>query len=145
MRNFLFIVIIVAVILRLATSFIQGTSVQNLPGIYDQISYHTLGERVTNGFGFTFSKDWWPYAKSNTHTAFWSYFYTIFLAITYRVFGINPLFPRIIQAVLAGFLGSITERRVLPMTSASEYPNMFSAASFQKDMFVFASSITMAS
>lgn len=75
-----------------------------LPGIADQLSYHTLAERLNNGYGFTFPRPWWPNTPANSPTAFWSYLYTLFLAGSYRFLGPYTLIPRLIQAVAAGLL-----------------------------------------
>lgn len=75
-----------------------------LPGIYDQISYHTLANRILEGYGFTFDQQWWPITRAGEPTAHWSYLYTYYLVGIYAVFGSHPLAARLIQAILAGLL-----------------------------------------
>ncbi|MGW8145236.1 MAG: glycosyltransferase family 39 protein, partial [Anaerolineales bacterium] len=73
-------------------------------GIHDQISYHTLSLRLINGYGLTFDEYWWPATKAGSPTAHWSYLYLGFLAVLYKVFGVNPLVPRLLQAIGVGIL-----------------------------------------
>ena len=53
-------IVLVAVVARLAAAVILGNAIQNLPGIFDEISYHTLATRLLAGHGFTFNRIWWP-------------------------------------------------------------------------------------
>ena len=46
--------LVLAVLLRVAAAFYLGNQVVNLPGTFDQISYHNLALRVLGGHGFTF-------------------------------------------------------------------------------------------
>jgi hypothetical protein len=101
-----------AVLLRFGAAFLLGNPVVALPGIADQVSYHTLAARLANGHGFTFSRIWWPYTTAGQPTAHWSYLYTLFLAGIYTVTGIHPLVARIIQAVLGGILMPLFAYRI---------------------------------
>ncbi|MDJ0753661.1 MAG: glycosyltransferase family 39 protein [Ardenticatenaceae bacterium] len=101
-RRLLLVIIVVAVALRLLSALYQGNTVQDLPGIYDQISYHGLAERVAVGYGFSFAEGHWPATRPGEPTAHWSYLYTSWLAAVYWLFGVNPLLARLLQAVLAG-------------------------------------------
>ncbi len=103
-HNILFVIMAVAVLLRLASAVYQGNTVEPLPGIYDQISYDGLARRVATGHGFTFAEGHWPATPAGEPTAHWSYLYTLYLALVYTIFGPNPLVARIIQAVAAGVL-----------------------------------------
>ena len=98
------LILATSVLLRVIVSFLIGDRVLVLPGIADQVSYHTLAARLVGGHGFTFSRIWWPYTAAGEPTAHWSYLYTLFLAGIYAVIGIHPLVARIIQAVLGGIL-----------------------------------------
>ncbi len=100
----LLIVLLVAVILRLAAAAYLGSTVEPLPGTYDQISYHNLALRVLGGYGFTFDREWWPITGAGEPTAHWSYLYTLYLAGVYALAGPNPLVARILQAVIVGVL-----------------------------------------
>jgi len=93
-----------AVLLRLVSAIIQGNQVTDLPGVYDQISYHGLALRVIDGNGFSFSEYHWPATRAGEPTAHWSYLYTIYLAGIYKLFGTSPLIARVIQASIAGVL-----------------------------------------
>jgi hypothetical protein len=101
----LYLVLVVAVLLRLAAAFYLGNGIEEIRGgAYDQISYDTLAQRVAGGYGFSFAEDWWPNARANQPTAFWSYPYTLFLAGLYAIAGHHPLLPRLIQAIAVGLL-----------------------------------------
>jgi 4-amino-4-deoxy-L-arabinose transferase-like glycosyltransferase len=75
-----------------------------LPGIYDEVSYDTLAQRLLTGHGFTFATDWWPATKANEPTAHWSFLYTLYLAGIYSLVGHHPLVARLIQAIVVGVL-----------------------------------------
>lgn len=91
-------------VLRVGTALALGDAVEALPGIHDQISYHTLALRVLEGHGFSFGYTWWPATRAGEPTAHWSYLYTVFLVLVYQVFGVHPLAARLVQGAAAGFL-----------------------------------------
>jgi len=95
-------ILILGVLTRLGAAAIMGNGVDTLPGIFDQVSYHTLAVRLLTGHGFTFDAFWWPYTPAGHPTAHWSYLYTVLLAAIYGVAGVAPIVPRIIQAVVVG-------------------------------------------
>ncbi|MBK8900862.1 MAG: hypothetical protein IPM53_06760 [Anaerolineaceae bacterium] len=97
-------IIILSIISRVGNAFMMGNVVSDLPGIFDQISYHNLALRVLDGHGFSFGEFWWPGTAANEPTAHWSYLYTLYLAAVYALFGPNPLIARLIQAVTVGIL-----------------------------------------
>ena len=103
-RSPLFWVVMVGLALRLAVALYMGEEVIILPGISDQVSYHTLATRVAQGAGFTFPTQWWPVTAPDTYTAFWSYLYTFYLTVVYAIFGLHPLAARLLQAALVGTL-----------------------------------------
>lgn len=105
-------VIVVAVLLRVGSALIQGDRVELLPGVYDQISYHTLAVRVLGGHGFTFGQQWWPETRAGAPTAHWSFLYTLYLVLIYSLVGVHPLVARVIQAVVAGVLQPILTYRL---------------------------------
>jgi hypothetical protein len=82
----------------------MGNEVVDLPGIFDQISYHNLAVRVMDGYGFTFGELWWPITPAGEPTAHWSFSYTLYLVGNYLLFGVYPLAARIVQAVIVGIL-----------------------------------------
>ncbi len=93
-----------SVIVRVIAAIYLGNSVEALPGTFDQVSYHNLASRVVAGYGFTFGEPWWPATAANAPTAHWSFLYSGYLILIYKVFGLNPMIARIIQAVLVGLL-----------------------------------------
>ena len=97
-------IFLISVLLRIAAAFYLGDEVVNMPGTFDQISYHTLALRVTNGFGFSFGETWWPITQAGEPTAHWSFLYTLYLVGVYTIFGPHPLAARLIQAILVGIL-----------------------------------------
>ena len=103
-RYWLAVIIIVAILLRVAAAFYLGNQVVVLPGTFDQVSYDMLAQRVLEGHGFTVADLWWPATPAGEPTAHWSYLYTLYLVVVYGLFGYHPLIARLLQAVLAGFL-----------------------------------------
>ncbi|MCB0091791.1 MAG: hypothetical protein KDE54_28065, partial [Caldilineaceae bacterium] len=53
-RSALWVIMAIAVLVRVAAALYLGNTVDVLPGIHDQISYDALAQRVINGFGFSF-------------------------------------------------------------------------------------------
>jgi 4-amino-4-deoxy-L-arabinose transferase-like glycosyltransferase len=97
-------IILASVLFRIAASIYMGDTVVDLPGTFDQISYHNLAIRVLNGYGFSFGETWWPITPAGAPTAHWSFLYTLYLVVVYKVFGIHPLAARLIQAIITGIL-----------------------------------------
>jgi uncharacterized Tic20 family protein len=108
----LWVIGITAVIIRIAAALYQGNSVQPLPGVSDQISYHSLAVRVLQGHGFSFATGWWPATPAGQPTAHWSYLYVLFLVLVYSAFSVNPLAARLIQALVTGLLQPLLTFRV---------------------------------
>lgn len=100
----LFTIIAVSVLLRVIAAFTMGDTVVELPGIFDQISYHNLALRVANGYGFSFGELWWPITPADAPTAHWSFLYTLYLTFIYVLFGPHPIIARLLQAILVGVL-----------------------------------------
>ncbi|MCA9992702.1 MAG: glycosyltransferase family 39 protein [Anaerolineales bacterium] len=102
-KRILIAILITAIALRLAAALLLGNSIaETRGGTYDQITYDALAQRVVGGYGFTFASDWWPYVRAGQPTAFWSYLYTLYLALIYSLAGHQPLLARVIQAILVG-------------------------------------------
>jgi len=112
LRTILFAIMILAVLLRLGSAIYQGNTVTDMPGTFDQISYDELARRVVEGHGFSFGVDWWPVTRAGEPTAHWSYIYTLYLAAIYKIFGLNPLIARILQAFVAGIFQTILVYRL---------------------------------
>jgi 4-amino-4-deoxy-L-arabinose transferase-like glycosyltransferase len=96
--------LVVSILLRAAAAFAMGNTVTDLPGIFDQISYHNLALRVMGGHGFSFGEVWWPITPADAPTAHWSFLYTLYLVGVYKIFGTHPLAARLLQAIIAGSL-----------------------------------------
>ena len=93
-----------SVLLRVGVAVAMGNAVVELPGIFDQVSYHNLALRVLEGHGFSFGELWWPITPADAPTAHWSFLYTLYLVFVYSIFGPNPIVARILQAVIVGIL-----------------------------------------
>lgn len=106
-RNLLSGIVALSVVVRILAAFYLGDTLQGLPGIADQYSYHTLAERVVEGHGFTFGELWWPLTRAGEPTAHWSYLYTLYLAGVYSLFGATPIAARLIQVIIVGILQPI--------------------------------------
>lgn len=102
--NPLVVLLLISVSLRIIVAFYMGNAVIELPGIFDQISYHNLALRVLSGHGFSFGELWWPITPANAPTAHWSFLYTLYLVTVYSIFGPYPLVGRLLQAIIVGTL-----------------------------------------
>lgn len=105
-------ILVISVILRVAMAFAMGNTVVELPGIFDQISYHNLALRVAGGHGFSFGELWWPITPANAPTAHWSFLYTLALALVYMIFGPQPILARLLQAAAVGILHPLIAYRI---------------------------------
>src|ERR1051325_9489821 len=103
-QSTLLLIVAAAILLRVLSALVQGNTVTILPGIYDQVSYDGLARRVADGFGFSFATDYWPMTHAGAPTAHWSFLYTLYLAIIYKLLGPQPLVARLLQAVIVGGL-----------------------------------------
>jgi hypothetical protein len=111
-RTIILVIVMMAVGLRLVSALYQGNTVSDLPGVYDQISYDGLARRVIDGFGFSFAEGHWPATRAGEPTAHWSYLYTVYLVVVYKLFGIYPMVARIIQALVAGIFQTLLMYRI---------------------------------
>jgi len=98
------VILVVAILLRVAIAIYLGDIVDSPPLLTDQRSYHTLGYRLISGHGFSFPEAWYPFTPADTPTAHWSFLYSLFVAGVYAIFGPHPLAVRLLQAVLGGLL-----------------------------------------
>jgi hypothetical protein len=103
-RTALVAVIAASVTLRVAVAAWLGNNIDPLPGVADQLSYHSLALRVLEGHGFSFATGWWPITAPNAPTAHWSFAYVLYLAAMYLVTGPVPVVARVVQAVAVGVL-----------------------------------------
>ncbi len=103
-RRWLYVILILSVLVRVAVALYLGNLVDAPPLLTDQRSYHALGERLLNGHGYSFDRAWYPFTLPDTPTAHWSFLYSLFVAVVYGVLGPNPLAVRLVQAVIGGVL-----------------------------------------
>jgi 4-amino-4-deoxy-L-arabinose transferase-like glycosyltransferase len=104
-RTTLWLIILGAIVIRVGIAVYLGDRIEELRGgTWDQRSYDLLAQRVADGYGFSFEKDWWPNTRAGEPTAHWSYLYTLALAGIYALFGHYPLIARLAQAVVVGLL-----------------------------------------
>jgi 4-amino-4-deoxy-L-arabinose transferase-like glycosyltransferase len=100
----LYLVMMIAILLRVGGAVYMGEVVGELPGTYDQISYNALARNVADGKGFVFDQYWYPFTPPDTPTAHWSFLYTSYLAVVYLLTGHHPLVARLIQSIIVGVL-----------------------------------------
>ncbi len=103
-QKWLALILAAAVISRVVAAFALADKVVDLPGTFDQVSYHNLAIRVLSGHGFSFGETWWPITPAGAPTAHWSFLYTFFLVAVYALFGVHPVVARLIQAVVTGLV-----------------------------------------
>jgi hypothetical protein len=108
----LYLLLFLAVTLRIGSAIYQGNAVHALPGVADQISYHELALRVLAGHGFSFGTGWWPATEAGQPTAHWSFLYTAYLSAVYLLFGPNPFAARLIQSAVTGILQPLLAWRI---------------------------------
>lgn len=101
-QTILLMTIVTAILLRVGSAFLHGNQVDPLPGIFDQVSYDSLAQRLISGYGFSFPQLHWPLTRAGEPTAHWSYLYTLYLAAIYALFGHEPIIARLLQSVLVG-------------------------------------------
>lgn len=102
--NWLVAGIVAGILSRIGAALLLGDQIEPLPGIFDQISYHTLAQSLLAGNGYQFPVQWYPFTPPNTPTAHWSFVYPLYLAGVYAIFGEHPLAARLIQVVIGGGL-----------------------------------------
>jgi hypothetical protein len=103
-RNWLWLILIASVLVRVGVAFYLGDAVDAPPLLTDQRSYHALAVRLLEGRGYSFEENWYPFTPADTPTAHWSFLYPLFVAAVYAIFGVHPLAARVVQAVLGGLL-----------------------------------------
>jgi 4-amino-4-deoxy-L-arabinose transferase-like glycosyltransferase len=102
--RYLVIVLLLAVVVRLAVALYLGDEVDAPPLLTDQRSYHALGARLIEGHGFSFADNWYPFTRAGAPTSHWSFLYSLLVAGVYAAAGPHPLAVRLVQAVLGGLL-----------------------------------------
>jgi 4-amino-4-deoxy-L-arabinose transferase-like glycosyltransferase len=116
-KQWLILILVAAVLIRIPVALAMGDQVTELPGIQDQISYDALARSLLNGQGYSFPKNWYPFTPANTPTAHWSFLYPLYLAGVYALTGYHPLVARLLQGTVGGalicFLIYLIGRRVV--------------------------------
>jgi hypothetical protein len=78
------IIPVLSVLLRIADALYLGDAIEEIQGgTHDQIGYDMLAQRVADGHGFTFDRQWWPQTRAGEPIAHWSNVHTLFLAGIY--------------------------------------------------------------
>ena len=103
--SLLALILIISVVLRIAVALYLGDKVPPPYNAPDDTSYSYLAERWVDGYGFSFDRPWYPFAKPAGYpTAHWSFLYTLYVGSIYAVSGPHPLAARLVGAVLGGIL-----------------------------------------
>ena len=100
-RNALLVILLSALVARVAAALVLGNTVSGLSGANDEITYSMLGQRFGAGYGMTFPVDWYPWIKANAPQSYFSYTISLFLGAIYAVFGYYPLVARLIMGLLS--------------------------------------------
>lgn len=100
-RNALLVILLSALVARVAAACLLGNTVSGLSGANDEITYSMLGQRFAAGYGMTFPTDWYPWIKANAPQSYFSYTISLFLGTIYAIFGYYPLVARLIMALLS--------------------------------------------
>lgn len=103
-RNALLVILLSALVARVAAALVLGNTVSGLSGANDEITYSMLGQRFAAGHGMTFPIDWYPWIKANAPQSYFSYTISLFLAAIYAIFGYYPLIARLIMGLLSGLI-----------------------------------------
>jgi 4-amino-4-deoxy-L-arabinose transferase-like glycosyltransferase len=106
-NSYLLIILILALLLRVGAAFYLGEDLvgEQQERAQDQVTYDALAQSLLAGRGYSFEQDWYPgFTPAGEQTAHWSFFYPLFLAGVYGVFGHHPLAARLLQALVSGGL-----------------------------------------
>lgn len=98
------LILLLALVIRLAGAVYLGNEVSGLSGAQDEVSYSTLGHRYVTGYGLTFPQHWYPWIEPDAPQSYYSATMSLYLAAVYAVFGYLPLAARIVTAVLSTLL-----------------------------------------
>ena len=116
-KQILTLILVAAVLIRIPIALLMGDQITVLPGIQDQVSYDALARSLSDGRGYSFTRNWYPFTPANTPTAHWSFLYPVYLAGTYALTGYHPLVARLLQGTVGGallcFLVYLIGRRVV--------------------------------
>ncbi len=100
-QSHLLIILVLALILRIAAAVFLGNTVSGLSGAHDEISYSMLGHRFATDHGMTFPENWYPWIRANSAQSYYSYTMSLILAGIYSVFGYYPIVARLFMALLS--------------------------------------------
>ncbi len=96
LKTRLWIVLIFALIVRLVAALIIGNAPRTLSGAWDEITYHTLGERWAMGHNLTFPTGWYPWIRPDTPQSYYYGALPYAVGMAYSVIGPNPMAVRLI-------------------------------------------------
>jgi len=100
-QRYVWIILGIALLLRLGAAFYLGDNVSGLSGANDEITYSMLGHRFATGHGMTFPEPWYPWIAADAPQSYFSYTFSLFLAGIYAIFGFQPLIARVVMALLS--------------------------------------------
>ncbi len=100
-HRYLLLILGVALLLRLGAALYLGNTISGLSGAHDEITYSMLGHRFATGHGMTFPEPWYPWIAADAPQSYFSYTFSLFLAGIYALFGFQPLFARLVMALLS--------------------------------------------
>lgn len=100
-HKYIWAILAVALLLRVAAAVALGDEIRGLSGANDEITYSTLGARMAEGHGLTFPTGWYPWIKADRPQAYFSFAMSGGLGILYSITGNHPLAARLLMA-LAG-------------------------------------------
>jgi hypothetical protein len=124
--NRLLLILLAAVVLRVAVALYLGNEVDAPALLTDQRSYDALGARLLDGHGFSFAANWYPFTPAAAPTAHWSFLQSLYVAAIYGLFGANPLAVRLVTALLGGLLLPLLSyrltQRLFPARAATPLP-----------------------
>lgn len=100
-NRYLLLILLVALVTRMAAAFYLGDTVSGLSGAHDEISYSMLGQRFATGHGMTFPEPWYPWVAADAPQSYYSYTISLFLAGIYALFGYHPLVARVIMGLMS--------------------------------------------
>jgi 4-amino-4-deoxy-L-arabinose transferase-like glycosyltransferase len=95
------LILLAALVIRLAAALVLGDVVSGLSGSQDEISYSELGYRMATGHGLTFPRLWYPWILPNGPQSYYSASMSLFLAGIYASVGYHPIVARLIMGLLS--------------------------------------------
>ena len=104
----IWVILAVALLLRLAAAVALGDEIRGLSGANDEITYSTLGARMAEGHGLTFPTGWYPWIKADAPQAYFSFAMSGALGVLYSIVGDHPLVARLLMALVGTLVVAMT-------------------------------------